>query len=86
MAKAEIAIKVDADAVVEWFKENDIVAVTRCCKCVYWDRGTITHHFNDFRSWNEAICGQLAERDCYNDINQYTEADDYCSYGERREE
>ena len=60
--------------------------IVRCCKCGFWDRDTLRHQFNDFRDWNEAECKILAERDPYHEINRYTEADDYCSYAERREE
>ena len=60
--------------------------IIRCCKCGFWDRDTLRHQFNDFRDWNEAECKILAERDPYHEINRYTEADDYCSYAERREE
>lgn len=57
-----------------------------CCKCGFWDRDTLRHQFNDFRDWNEAECKILAERDPYHEINRYTEADDFCSYAERRTE
>ena len=60
--------------------------IIRCCKCGFWDRDTLRHQFNDFRDWNEAECKILAERDPYHEINRYTEADDFCSYAERREE
>ena len=63
-----------------------VVEVVRCAHCIYWDRETLRHQFNDFRDWNEAECKVLAERDGYNEINRYTEGDDYCSYGERRDE
>lgn len=63
----------------------DVVEVVRCCKCIYWDRDTIRHQGNDFRDWNEAECLVLAERDGYNEINRYTEADDFCSRGERKD-
>lgn len=58
--------------------------IVRCCKCGFWDRDTLRHQFNDFRDWNEAECKILAERDPYHEINRYTEADDFCSYAERR--
>ena len=58
--------------------------IVRCCKCGFWDRDTLKHQFNDFRDWNEAECKILAERDPYHEINRYTEADDFCSYAERR--
>lgn len=58
--------------------------IIRCCKCGFWDRDTLRHQFNDFRDWNEAECKILAERDPYHEINRYTEADDFCSYAERR--
>lgn len=63
----------------------DVAEVVRCCKCIYWDRYTIRHQGNDFRDWNEAECLVLAERDGYNEINRYTEADDFCSRGERKD-
>ena len=63
----------------------DFVKVVRCCKCGFWDRDTLRHQFNDFRDWNEAECKLLAERDGYNEINRYTEADDYCSRAERKD-
>ena len=55
----------------------------RCWQCVYWDRDTLRHQANDFRDWNEAECKVLAERDGWNEINRYVEADHYCSYAER---
>ena len=58
--------------------------IVRCCKCSYWDRDSLRHQYNDFRDWNEAECKILAERDPYDEINRYTEADDYCSRAERR--
>ncbi len=60
--------------------------IIRCCKCGFWDRDTLRHQFNDFRDWNEAECMALAERDPYHEIDRYTEADDFCSYAERRTE
>lgn len=60
--------------------------IIRCHQCGFWDRDTLQHNFNDFRDWNEAECLVLAERDGYHEINRYTEADDFCSYAERREE
>ena len=60
--------------------------IVRCCKCSYWDRDSLRHRCNDFRDWNEAECKILAERDPYDEINRYTEADDYCSRAERRQE
>ena len=58
--------------------------IVRCCKCSYWDRDSLRHQCNDFRDWNEAECKILAERDPYDEINRYTEADDYCSRAERK--
>lgn len=58
--------------------------IIRCHQCGFWDRETLRHQFNDFRDWNEAECLILAERDAYDEINRYTEADDYCSRAERR--
>ncbi len=58
--------------------------IIRCHQCGFWDRDTLRHNFNDFREWNEAECLILAERDAYNEINRYTEADEYCSRAERR--
>ena len=58
--------------------------IVRCCKCSYWDRDSLRHQYNDFRDWNEAECKMLAERDPYDEINRYTEADDYCSRAERK--
>ena len=58
--------------------------IVRCCKCSYWDRDSLRHRCNDFRDWNEAECKILAERDPYDEINRYTEADDYCSRAERK--
>ena len=69
---------------IEALPSADVVEVVRCYKCGFWDRDTLRHQFNDFRDWNEAECKVLAERDGYNEINRYTEEDDYCSYGERR--
>ena len=60
--------------------------IIRCCKCGFWDRDTLRHQFNDFRDWNEAECMILAERDPYHEMDRYTEADDFCSFAERREE
>lgn len=65
-------------------KFKDVVKVTRCKDCEYWDRDTLRHMFNDFREWNEAECKVLAERDGYNEIDRFVEADDYCSRGELR--
>ena len=59
--------------------------IVRCCECAFWDRDTLRHQFNDFRDWNEAECKVLAERDGYNEINHYVEADDYCSRGEKKD-
>lgn len=64
---------------------GDLVRVVRCCKCVYWDRESLRHQFNDFRDWNEAECSRFIERDPWHDGNWYMEADDYCSYGERKD-
>lgn len=58
--------------------------IIRCHQCGFWDRETLRHQCNDFRDWNEAECKILAERDPYDEINRYTEADDYCSRAERR--
>lgn len=66
-------------------EDPDIVRVVRCCKCCYWDRDTLRHQFNDFRDWNEAECKVLGERDPYHETDLYVEADDYCSYGERKD-
>lgn len=87
MAKVNLTVPIEIDTklILDWFNENDVVAVVRCSKCAYWDRDTILYQCNDFRSWNEAECQMLAERDGYNEINRYTEADDYCSYGERKD-
>lgn len=72
-------------ALVEAVPAADVAEVVRCCKCIYWDRDTIRHQSNDFRDWNEAECLVLAELDGYNEINRYTEADDFCSRGERKD-
>ena len=58
--------------------------IIRCHQCGFWDRETLRHQHNDFRDWNEAECMVLAERDGYNEISHYVEADDYCSYAERK--
>lgn len=71
--------------VLEELPTADVVEVVRCAHCAYWDRETMQYQANDFRSWNEAECKILAERDPYHEINRYTEADDYCSYGERKD-
>lgn len=63
---------------------EDVIKVVRCSRCEYWNRETLRHQSNDFREWNEAECTLLAERDWANEINRYTEADDYCSYGNKR--
>ena len=86
MAKVNLTvpIEIDTKVIFDWFNEDDVVAVVRCSKCVYWDRDTIRYQCNDFRSWNEAECKILAARDGYNEINRYTEADDYCSCGVRK--
>lgn len=60
--------------------------IIRCHQCRFWDRDTLHHNFNDFRDWNEAECLVLAERDPYDEINRYTEADGFCSKADRREE
>ena len=74
----------DAQKNIEVLPDIEAVEVVRCCKCCYWDRDTIRYQHNDFRAWNEAECMVLAERDGYNEIDHYVEADDYCSRGERR--
>ncbi len=87
MAKVTLTVPIEIDAkqILDWFKENDVEAVVRCSKCAYWDRDTIFYQCNDFRSWNEAECKILAERGGYNEIDRYTEADDFCSRGERKD-
>lgn len=60
--------------------------IGRCHKCGYWDRDSLRHQHNVFRDWNEAECKILAERDPYDENNRYTEADDYCSKADRRQE
>lgn len=67
-------------------KKRDLVEVVRCKQCGFWNRDTLTHQKNDFRDWDEAECQLLGERDAYHEISWNTEADDYCSYGERRDE
>lgn len=71
------------DAIGEWNRRAYEEPI-KCCHCIYWDRDTIRHQSNDFRDWNEAECKRLAERDGYNEINRYTEADDYCSRGDHK--
>lgn len=87
MAKVTLTVPIEIDAkqILDWFKGNDVVAVVRCNKCAYWDRDTIFYQNNGFRSWNEAECKILAERGGYNEIDRYTEADDYCSHGEEKD-
>lgn len=82
--KFTVPIEVDVKLIKDWLNNNDIVPVVRCAHCVYWDRDTIQRNSNDFRSWNEAECKLLAERDPYSEINRFTEGDDYCSRGEER--
>lgn len=60
--------------------------VIQCHQCGFWNRETLRHQFNDFRDWNEAECLILAERDAYDEIDRYTEADDFCSRAERMKE
>ena len=63
----------------------DVVEVVRCAECKYWDRSVLEHQANDFREWDEAECGMLAERDPYHETDHYTEEDDFCSRGERKD-
>lgn len=55
----------------------DFVEVVRCKDCKYWD----TRGSKDIQGICE--CGQ---KDTYYGSEFYPFADDYCSYGERREE
>ena len=74
MAKSEITIPIEIDcaSVKAFLEQNDIVQVIRCKDCVSWDT-----------SWKptRAIEGEYWCSN--NDI--YTESDDYCSLGERKE-
>ena len=62
----------------------DVVEVVRCKDCIYWcklkeDNGVVVRiHHNELRSQCLNING-LNKTDCI------TEANDYCSYGERTE-
>lgn len=67
------------------FVPADVVPVVRCAECKYWDRSVLEHQANDFREWDEAECGMLAERDPYHETDHYTEEDDFCSRGERKD-
>ena len=58
--------------------------VIPCCKCLYWDRNTLRHNFNDFRDWNEAWCKKSERLDPYHEFDWFTEAEDFCSYAERK--
>lgn len=87
---AYVEVPIDSEDVFYVIKRVELPSaqpeIVRCCKCGFWDRDTLRHQFNDFREWNEAECKILAERDPYHEINRYTEADDFCSFAERRTE
>ena len=55
-------------SVVEEQPIADVVPVVRCCECKYWEKG------KDY----EPYCNH------YGNMMTDTQADDYCSYGERR--
>lgn len=49
----------------------DVVEVVRCKDCRYWQEYQEGHYPNELCPW---------------DKNETTDEDDYCSYGERRED
>lgn len=69
---------------IDALKAADVVEVVRCKDCIYWcklkeDNGVVVRiHHNELRSQCLNING-LNKTDCI------TEANDYCSYGERTE-
>lgn len=63
-------------------KNLDVVEVVRCKECALWDRETIRQNSNDVAWWNEAECKKLAERDGWNEIDHFTDADFFCADGE----
>lgn len=55
---------------------KDVVEVVRCKDCKFWTK--------DENVLNRGICDEWSD---YEDsISRYTGRDDYCSYGERKEE
>lgn len=76
-------IRREIQGIQPWNTEDP--EVVRCAECKYWDRSVLEHQANDFREWDEAECGMLAERDPYHETDHYTEEDDFCSRGERKD-
>ena len=62
---------VDALAIAKELIANGVTVVVRCKDCKHWHKDTV---FCDYMSYREA-----SER-----VNWY--ADDFCSYGERKED
>ena len=53
---------------------REICELVRCCECKYWGGCKSTAH-------NSNQCGRMAEEQ---NLDYWTRADDYCSYGERK--
>lgn len=56
-------------------EERGFVSVVRCKDCKYWGGNKITEH-------NSHICNRALDQD----VDYWTRADDFCSYGERGKE
>lgn len=56
---------------LEILKRENMVEVVRCKDCKYWQEYQEGHYPNELCPW---------------DKNETTDEDDYCSYGERRED
>ena len=71
MAKLEVPIVVDVDAIREYLEQNDIVEVVRCKNCVYWAKTTLT-----------TVDGEPVY-DCPL-LNEWGDENGFCSFGVRR--
>ena len=54
--------------------EYDFMPIVRCKNCKWWGGNKNTEH-------NNHICNRALNKD----VDYWTKADDFCSYGERRE-
>lgn len=61
---------------IESLEPADVAPVVRCKECKYWDPGYPTYYGDDFIV---PKCGKYQQMVGYS-------SDDFCSYGERREE
>lgn len=71
MAKLEVPIVIDIDAIREYLEQNDIVEVVRCKNCVYWKKITPT------------LIDEEAVYDCPL-FNEWGDENGFCSFGERK--